>query len=156
MKRKILVVGGSGFIGTNILRMIDKKSKLLTPLSTLLNNNNEKNFLIFRNIYFKPFHKSFNLYLVDTDKMKILKEIEVFTNKTNIIPIDNQYIEKKNYILSDSFLGIPIFLSVDKGHLSFEHTHPPYHYILGKEGFKLSNQWKNSIYEKIFTKNISI
>ncbi len=88
--------------------------------------------------------------------MEVFKKIKVFTNKTNIIHIENEFIQQKNYILSDTFLGIPIFLSVNNGHLSLEHTHPPYHYILGKENFELSNKWKNKIYEKIFTKNISI
>ena len=136
--------------------MIDKKSQLLSPLSTLLDINAESNYLIFRNIFFKPEHKSFNLYIIDIHKMMVLKTIEVLTNKTNIIPIDNEFIKDKAYIFSDSFLGIPIFLSVNNGHLSLEHTHPPYHYILGKKNFQLANNLKSKIYEKIFKKNISV
>jgi len=136
--------------------MINKKSQLLSPLSTLLDVNAESNYLIFRNIFCEPEHKSFYLYIVDIYKMMVLKKIEVLTNKTNIIPIDNEFIEKKAYIFSDTFLGIPIFLSVNNGHLSLEHTHPPYHYILGKKNFQLANKLKNRIYEKIFKKNIPV
>ena len=52
--------------------------------------------------------------------------------------------------------GIPIFLSENKGHMSLEHTHPPYHYILGETNFQIANKLKNKIYEKIFKKDIPI
>ena len=135
--------------------MIGKTSNILSPLGTLLNHGVEQNYLIFRNIHNEPVQKSFNLYIIDIDKLEILKTLEIFTNKSNIIPIDKTFINHSTYIYIDSFIGIPIFLSIDRGHLSFEHTHPPYHYILGEKNFKLANKLKNRIHEKIFQKNSS-
>ena len=136
--------------------MINKKSKLLSPIGTLLDKNAEKNFLIFRNIYFMPENNIFNLFLIDIHKMKILKKFQSFTNKTNLISIEKELINKNTYIFSETFLGIPIFLSEKKGHISLEHTHPPYHYILGETNFQIANKLKNKIYEKIFKKDIPI
>ena len=136
--------------------MINKKSKLLSPVGTLLNKNAEKNFLIFRNIYFMPEHNAFNLFLIDIDKMTILKKIQATSNKTNVIQIDKIFINQNTYIFSEEFLGIPIFLSEKNGHLSLEHTHPPYHYILGERNFQIANKFKNKIYEKIFKRNTPI
>ena len=135
--------------------MIDKKSNILSPLGTLLNYNAEKNYLIFRNINNEPIYKKFDLHIIDIDKIKILKTVKIFTNKSNIIPIDNEFINHNTYIFSDSIIGVPMFLSIDKGHLSFEHTHPPYHYILGERNFELASKLKNRIYDKIIKKNSS-
>ena len=136
--------------------MINKKSKLLSPIGTLLDKNAEKNFLIFRNIFYMPEHNTFSLFIIDIDQMKILNEFKCITNKTNVISIEKTFINQNTYIFSDTFLGIPIFLSEKNGHMSLEHTHPLYHYILGETNFQIANKLKNKIYEKIFEKNTTI
>ena len=88
--------------------------------------------------------------------MKILNEFKCITNKTNVISIEKTFINQNTYIFSDTFLGIPIFLSEKNGHMSLEHTHPLYHYILGETNFQIANKLKNKIYEKIFEKNTTI
>ena len=53
------------------------------------------------------------------------------------------------YIITDNFLGVPIFLSEYNGHLSFEHTHPPHEYFLSKNKFEQVSKLKKEIYEII-------
>ena len=44
------------------------------------------------------------------------------------------------FLVTDKYLGIPMYISVKNNHLSFEHTHPPHEYILSKNKFsKVSN-----------------
>ena len=67
MKRKILVVGGSGFIGTNILRMIDKKKNFIS--ATIYKSRKHKKI---KNVkYFKGNLKNINFC------RKITKSVDV-------------------------------------------------------------------------------
>ena len=133
--------------------MIKVNSSVLTSLGSLTNFFEEKNILIFRNIYFKPVKKQFDLIIFDISNYKILDRVSVYTNKTNIINLDSKYLKENIYLISLDYVGIPIFLSEKNGHLSFEHTHPPYHYIIGKNNFKIANQLKKNIYENIKKNN---
>ena len=133
--------------------MIKVNSSVLTSLGSLTNFFAEKNILIFRNIYFKPVKKQFDLIIFDIYDYKILDRFSIYTNKTNIINLDSKYLKENIYLISLDYVGVPIFLSEKKGHLSFEHTHPPYHYIIGKNNFKIANQLKKNIYENIKKNN---
>ena len=52
--------------------MINKNGTILTPISTLLNINADKNYLIFKNIFFKPLQKKFPAIFIDIKEKKVL------------------------------------------------------------------------------------
>ena len=66
-------------------------------------------------------------------------EKKCITNETNIIPICNNLIHPNIYLLTDKFIGIPIFCSIFNGYLSLEHTHPPHQYLLSTDKFEIIN-----------------
>lgn len=133
--------------------MIKINSSILTSLGSITNSSADKNILIFRNIYFKPIKKQFKIIIFDINNFKILEKITIYTNRTNIINLNNKYLKENIYLISQDYVGIPIFLSEKNGHLSFEHTHPPYHYIVGKNNFKIAKELKSKIYENIKKNN---
>ena len=53
------------------------------------------------------------------------------------------------FLITDKYLGIPMFVSIDQKHVSFEHTQPPHEYILGKNKFKKISELKKEINEII-------
>ena len=67
--------------------------------------------------------------------------------------IDNDLIDPENYLITNKFLGIPMFISINKNHISFEHTHPPHEYILSKNKFEIIKNLKQEIYEIINKEN---
>jgi hypothetical protein len=120
--------------------MITKKGNILSSISSLANQDAEKNYIFLRNIYEKPIEDKFKAYLVNY-KTKIIEEIfELITNNTNIIEIKKKLIKPEIFLITKDYLGIPMFVSVNDNFLSFEHTHPPHEYILSKDKFdKVSN-----------------
>jgi hypothetical protein len=129
--------------------MIVKKGSILSPIINLLSKNNDKNIILIRNIYEKPIKQKFNLFFVDLIQKKVLKKEEIFTNFTNEIIVDAHLIEPNIYIFTDKYLGIPIYLAIKDKHLSFEHTHPPHHYILSGDKFKTITEIKSEVHEII-------
>ena len=140
--------GFSSYQSEYPFQMIMKKGNILTPTSTISNKNGE-NYLILRNIYHKPTQEIFSAYFVDIKNKKILEKIELKTNFSNFLKIPNLLIKPEIYIITDNFLGVPIFLSEHNGHLSFEHTHPPHEYFLSKNKFEQVSKLKKEIYEII-------
>ena len=90
-----------------------------------------------------------SIYFVDIKNKKILEKIELKTNSSNFLEIPSTLISPEIYIITDKFLGVPIFLSEHNGHLSFEHTHPPHEYFLSKNKFEQVSKLKKEIYEII-------
>ena len=129
--------------------MMVKKGNILSSASTILNKHVDKNYLIFRNIYQDPIHDNFFVYFIDIKNKKILEKIMVKTNYSNFLSINKSLIKPEIYIMTENFLGIPIFLSEHNGHLSFEHTHPPHEYFLSKNKFEQVSKLKKEIYEII-------
>lgn len=129
--------------------LIGKKGSILSPINSLLNKNNDKNIILFKNIYEEPYHKKFNLFFIDLTKKQILNKIEIFTNNTNEIHVDSKYISSNIYIYTDHYIGIPIFISIKNKHVSLEHTHPPHHYILSDDKLKKISEIKKQVYEII-------
>lgn len=147
-----LINGGfSSYQSEYPFNMVGKKGTILTPISTLLNKGADKNILIFRNIFFKPFKKKFVANFVDIKQKKIIKEISFFTNTTNFFEIDDKYLNPNVYLSTQEFIGVPIYLSIKNKHLSLEHTHPPHEYFFGKNKFKNVKMLKDRINE-IFNK----
>ena len=56
--------------------------------------------------------------------------------------IDNQLMKEEYYIFSKNFIGIPIYVSIHDNAISMEHTHPPHHYIISNDKFKIVNKLK--------------
>ncbi len=129
--------------------MTQKNGNVLSSIFSLLNSNADENYILFRNIFKNPTKKKFNLYLIDIKKKEILNSIDIFSNSSNLIFIDNKYINENTYLLTDNFIGIPIFISLKDNHLSMEHTHPPHHYVISDDKFKVITKLKNEIKAKI-------
>ena len=116
---------------------------ILSPLNMLLNKDSDQNFIFFRNVFSKPLKTQSSLYIIDFKKKKILEKFTIKKNYTNEIKLKNQLISDDTYLFSDDCLGIPLFISVKNSHISFEHTHPPHHYILSSERYKIVSKIKN-------------
>ena len=131
--------------------MIKKNGNILTPISTLLNSNVDKNYLVFKNIYFKPIKKKFLASFIDIKEKKIIKEVSFITNETNFLEIENELMKPNIYLNTHEFIGVPIYLSIKNKHISLEHTHPPHEYFFGQNKFKNVKILKERINE-IFSK----
>ena len=149
LKIKVNNGGFSSYQSEYPYEMIVKKGNVLSPISTLLNNDADHNFLIFKNIYYKPIIQNFNIFIINIKTKKILETIKAKTNNTNIIDIKKDLIHSENYIFSQEFLGIPIYVSLKNKHLSMEHTHPPHEYILSNDKFYRVSLLKKEINELI-------
>lgn len=134
--------------------MMQKKGNIVSSLFALTNKKTSNNYLLFNNIYFKPIIENIILYIVDIKKKLVLKTFNLKTNTANVIKLDSNLIGTNNYIFSDPYLGVPSYLSEEKGNLSFEHTHPPHEYIQSQDRFRTVAEFKNIVNEIIFKKNI--
>ena len=129
--------------------MILKKGSILSSVSSLTNKDAEKNFLILRNIYQDPIQDQFNIFFVDIkSKIKLFTQV-VHTNKTNIIEIDKNLIKPEIFVITDKYLAVPIYLSINNGHLSMEHTHPLHEYIASENKYIKVSEFKKRVYEII-------
>ena len=146
---KKLPSGFSSYQSDYPFSMIIKNGSILSPISNLLSKNNDKNIILIRNIYERPIREKFNLFFVDLIRKKVLKKVEIFTNFTNEIIVENHLIESNIFIFTDKYLGIPIYLAIKDNHLSLEHTHPPHHYILSGDKFKTITEIKSEVHEII-------
>ncbi len=141
--------GHSSYQSEYPFQMTKKKGSILSPINMLLNRNADYNHIFFRNIFYKPIIDKSYLYLIDFKKKKILKKFSIQYNHLNEIKIEKEYISENVYLFTSDCLGIPLFLSSKNNHLSFEHTHPPHHYILGDDRFikiaEIKNEFKKII-----------
>lgn len=126
-----------------------KTGSVASPLSVLLNEKAEKNFIFFKNIFKLPVKNKFCMYFVDLLNNKVVHKENLLTNTTNQINVDKNFLKSNIYLYSDKYVGIPIFVSVKNKHLSMEHTHPPHLYIWGDDKFKRVQNLKKKINEII-------
>ena len=131
--------------------MIKKKGNILSPINILLNRNSDYNFIFFKNIYYKPIKEKSYLYIIDFKSKKIIEKFEIFSNYLNEILVKDEYLNGETYIFSENCLGIPLFVSIKDSHISFEHTHPPHHYILSEDKYKTVSMIKNE-FKKIISR----
>lgn len=129
--------------------MMSKSGIVVSPIFNLLDNKNQKNFIFFKNIIDQPKNLKFEGYLVNVKKKKIEKKIELLTNFSNFFEVDNSLIHPEIYFVTNKYLGIPLFISINNNHISFEHTHPQLEYIQSPDRFLKIKQFKNEIYEII-------
>ena len=125
--------------------MVRKNGSILSPAGTLLNEEADKNFIFFKNIFFRPQNNESKLYFINLSKKEVIKEVLIRENYLNEIEVEKKFISKDLYIFTEKCLGIPLFVSIKNDHISFEHTHPPHHYILSKDRFKTVTRIKNEI-----------
>ena len=137
--------GFSSYQSEYPIEMTKKKGSILSPLSSLLNQNAEKNILFFKNIYFEPIFEKSKLYIIDILNKKIIDDFEVSTNQTNEIEIKKELIKDNYFIFTEKTIGIPLFVSIENDHLSFEHTHPPHLYLLNNNRFNKVSKLKQEI-----------
>lgn len=143
-------LGFSSYQSEYPYEMTQKKGSVLSPIYSLLNSEADENYILFRNIYENPIKQIFKLYLVDVKLKKILNTFKIYSNYSNLINVEKKYINENTYLLTDIFIGIPIFISLKNNHLSMEHTHPPHHYILSDDKFKTITKLKTDIKNAIF------
>lgn len=134
--------------------MILKKGNIFSSVSTLLDNEAQENYILFRNIFHEPLIEKFKIYFINLKIKKILKIEEVYSNTSNLVLVEKNLINENVYIFSDNYLGIPIYISRNNMHLSMEHTHPPHHYILSDNKFKIIKQIKDEIKNIIIQQTI--
>lgn len=151
LKVSITNGGFSSYQSDYPFSMITKKGSILSPVSSLLNKSGDKNIILIKNIFEEPIREKFNLFFVDLIKKKVLKNQVILTNFTNEIAVDSDLIEPNIYICTNKYLGIPIYLTIKNKHISFEHTHPPHHYILSEDKFKKIAELKKEVHEIINT-----
>ncbi|MDC3174860.1 hypothetical protein OA868_03715 [Candidatus Pelagibacter sp.] len=129
--------------------MITKKGSILSSISSIANTDADQNYVLIRNIFEEPIEDNFKAYLVNHETKKIEEQFNVKTNYTNCIKIDKKFIKPEIFLVTNDYLGIPMYVSVKDNFLSFEHTHPPHEYFLSKNKFQKVASLKKEINEII-------
>ena len=129
--------------------MITKKGTILSSISSIANSDADKNYVLIKNIFEDPIEENFKAYLVNYKTKSIEEQFDIKTNYTNCIEISNKLIKPEIFLTTDKYLGVPMYVSVKNGFLSFEHTHPLHEYILGENRFIKVNNLKKEINEII-------
>ena len=145
LKIKLSNGGMSSYQSDYPYSMTTRNGNIVSPIFNLLNKKADQNFIIFRNTYFLPVEESSKIFFIDINKKRLIFETNIKSNNSNLIEVDERYINKDVYLCSEKLLGIPIFLSIKDKHLSLEHTHPPHHYILSDDKFTAIKKFKNKI-----------
>ena len=78
-----------------------------------------------------------------------IQKISLKTNYTNSFELAKSLIKPEIFLVTQEYLGIPMYVSVDNQHVSFEHTHPPHEYILSSNKFKKISDLKKEVNEII-------
>ncbi len=120
--------------------MINKRGSILSSVCSLANPDADQNFIFIKNIFEDPIEEKFKGFLVNYKTKKIEKEYELKTNNINCLELDHKYIKPEIFLITEKYLGVPMYVSLKNSFLSFEHTHPPHEYILSDNKFiKVSN-----------------
>ena len=133
--------------------MTTKKGSIVSSVNSLINDNADKNYILFRNIYHKPIKDKFKSYLVDYKNKRILTEYELKTNNSNFIEIEKKYIKDGIFFATKDYLGIPMYISIKNNFLSFEHTHPYDSFAFGNNKYAIASNLKKEINEIIYKEN---
>ena len=127
--------------------MVEKNGSILSSISSLTSKNSDTNYVILKNIFYKPINEKFDVYLIDINKNIIVDSFFAYTNSVNFYEIKKNLIKPEIFIFSKKYLAIPIYLSMYNSQISFEHTHPPHEYILSTNKFKIISKVKKNINE---------
>ena len=129
--------------------MIKINGNIISSLFSLTNKHADKNYILFRNIFYKPLVENFKVFIINLKIKKILYSATFKTNYTNIFELEKNFINEDCYLFSKNYIGIPIFLSSKNDHLSLEHTLPFTSYILSSNKYKLVSDIKKELDEII-------
>ncbi len=129
--------------------MTTKKGTILSSINSIASTDADKNYVFIKNIFERPIEENFKVYLVNYKRKSIEEEFEIKTNYTNFIEINNKLIKPEIFLVTDKYLGIPMYVSIKNNFLSFEHTHPPHEYILSDNKFLRIANLKKEINEII-------
>jgi len=129
--------------------MITKKGSILSSISSIANCDADKNYVLVKNIFEEPIEENFKAYLVNYKTKSIEEQFEIKTNYTNCIEISNKLIKPEIFLVTDRYLGVPMYVSEKNNFLSFEHTHPIHEYILSENKFVKVTNLKKEINEII-------
>ena len=148
---KLILEGGgfSSYQSEYPYRMITKTGSIMSSVSSIANIDAEKNYVFIKNIFEYPIRENFNAFLVDIKRKTVEEKFTLKTNFTNCFELKKSLIKPEIFLVTDKYLGVPMYVSIDKKHLSFEHTHPPHEYILSQNRFKKVSELKNEILEII-------
>ena len=125
--------------------MATKKGTILSSVSSIANPDADKNYVLIKNIFEDPIEENFRAFLVNYKTKRIEEQFEIKTNYTNCIEINNKLIKPEIFLVTDKYIGVPMYVSVKNNFLSFEHTHPPHEYIVGEKKFvKVANLKKRN------------
>jgi hypothetical protein len=150
----LLETGGfSSYQADYPFNLATKNGSIISSVSSLMDNNADKNYILFRNIFCKPIEDKFKAYLVDYKNKIILEEYELKTNNSNFIEIEKKNIKDGFFFVTQKYLGIPMYVSIKNNFLSFEHTHPYNTYLFGKNQYTVLSNLKKEINEIIYKKN---
>jgi len=145
--------GFSSFQAEYPFNLATKNGSIITSIGSLTNRNADNNYILFRNIFYKPIEDKFNAYLVDYKNKRILAEYELITNNSNFIEIEKKYIKDGVFFITQKYLGIPMYVSIKNNFLSFEHTHPYDTFLFGKNKYPIISNLKKEINEIIYKEN---
>jgi hypothetical protein len=129
--------------------MVTKKGTILSSISSLANSDADKNYVLIKNIFEEPIEENFKAYLINYKTKSIEQQFIIKTNYTNYIEISNKLIKPEIFLVTDRYLGVPMYVSIKNNFLSFEHTHPLHEYILSENKFIKVTNLKKEINEII-------
>ena len=73
---------------------------------------------------------------------KILHQGKIWSNYSNKINVNEEFIKDSVYFYSENLIGIPVYISINNGHISMEHTHPPASFVIHGDRFKVQGEIK--------------
>ena len=145
-----LAGGFSSYQSDYPFNMTLRRGSIMSSISTLGNRDAKVNTVFIRNIFCEPINEEYSAYLVCKKDKVVKKSYVLRCNETSNINLRAEDFNPNHYIVTNGFLGVPIYLSESKeGHLSFEHTHPPHSNTDGPNRFANVARLKNELLEII-------
>ena len=145
--------GFSSYQADYPFELTTKKGSVVSSVNSLINSDADINYIFFRNIFHKPIEDKFYSYLVDYKTKKVLNKYELTTNNSNFIKIEKEYIKDGIFLVTQEYLGIPMYISIKNNFLSFEHTHPLDTFLLSKNKYSIISNLKKEMNEIIYKEN---
>ena len=147
--------GFSSYQSDYPFNMISKKGSILSSLSLLTDKYADKNILILKNIYKKPFNESFYVYFINDKQSKIVHKEKIYTNQTNFIDLPIEFLSNEMYLFTNEYLCIPLYISIKITiyHLSIHIHHMNIFYLrIDIQDFQFKKNLMKSLIKKIFEK----
>ncbi len=121
------------------------KASLLT-FHPFIQYKNINNYFLFLNIQKSPSFQEEIIEIYEANSKKLIDEVKVLTNNTNVIPLDkyNFRPDELPVFVCRSIGGVPFGLGIGKNNrmLSLEHTHPPASFAVHGERYRIQGEIK--------------